>query len=75
MKLKNFVYLKELEAERKAFEDEHGSAMAVRLTPEMAKGLRWELHCYFGVDPGPDLYTLFGMEVLTKEADALSFEP
>ncbi|MBF0308922.1 MAG: hypothetical protein HQL56_05280 [Magnetococcales bacterium] len=57
-----------------AFEAGGRQAMGIRLTPEQAVSLRWELHQMYGFDPGESLTTLYGLEVLSTEAEQLTFE-
>jgi len=64
----------ELLAMKKKFEHDGRQAMGVHLPAKDAKELRWELHQMYGQDPGPVIATLFGMEVLSYDADEVSFE-
>ncbi|MBF0341091.1 MAG: hypothetical protein HQL95_09050 [Magnetococcales bacterium] len=66
--------LKEILKCKLAFEADGKQAMGVNLPPELAKLVRWELHQYYGADPGEQLTTLYGMEVLSLDADEVSFE-
>ncbi|MEO5351637.1 MAG: triose-phosphate isomerase [Magnetococcus sp. XQGC-1] len=48
--------------------------VGVHLTPDQAGFLRWELHQLYGKDPGETLPTLYGVEVLSSNAQELRFE-
>ncbi|MBF0126270.1 MAG: hypothetical protein HQM02_03575 [Magnetococcales bacterium] len=66
--------LKEVYRQKTVYEADGRHAMGVHLTPELAKELRWELHQYYGADPGERLMTIYGMEVLSLDAPVLRFE-
>lgn len=66
--------LTEFKTLKAAFEKGGRQAMAVHLTPEQAEALRWELHQMYGQDPGPNLTTLYGLEVRSTQASSLWFE-
>ncbi len=55
-------------------EADGSQVIGIRLTAEMAKEIRWELTQMYGQDPGEELTLLFGAEVLSQDADELSFE-
>ncbi|RMF87920.1 MAG: hypothetical protein D6739_00870 [Nitrospirae bacterium] len=59
---------------RDAFEADGRQATGVHLPAEVARRIRWELHQLYGFDPGPELMTLYGMEVLSTDAEAIRFE-
>lgn len=71
---KGYSLLHEIKARKEAFEDEGHHCMGMHLTAEMADMVREELHRYYNRDPGEALMTLFGVEVLSVDADELSFE-
>ncbi|MBF0296907.1 MAG: hypothetical protein HQL96_17115 [Magnetococcales bacterium] len=66
--------LKDLLARKNDFEADGHHALGVHLPTDWAKELRWELHQYYGKDPGERLTTIYGMEVLTLDAEELRFE-
>ncbi|MBF0191760.1 MAG: hypothetical protein HQL99_11575 [Magnetococcales bacterium] len=66
--------LKKVLACKQVFEAEGRQAMGVHLPDDLAKALRWELHQYYGADPGETLTTLYGMEVLSLDASEVRFE-
>ncbi|MBF0609676.1 MAG: hypothetical protein G8345_01555 [Magnetococcales bacterium] len=66
--------LKELKALKEEFEKDGRQAMAVYLTSEQAKELRWEIHQLYGFDPGEMLTTLYGMSVAAIDAPTFRFE-
>ncbi|MBF0181736.1 MAG: hypothetical protein HQM03_17090 [Magnetococcales bacterium] len=66
--------LKDLLVLKNAFEADGQHALGVHLTPDWAKELRWELHQYYGKDPGERLTTVYGMEVLSLDAEEVRFE-
>jgi hypothetical protein len=55
-------------------EEEGRQVVGVHLTPDQAGFLRWELHQLYGKDPGETLPTLYGVEVLSSNAQELRFE-
>lgn len=59
---------------RAAFEGDDRLASGVHLPADVAAAIRWELHLMYGFDPGVDLMTLYGMEVLSTDATAVRFE-
>ncbi|MEO5363406.1 MAG: hypothetical protein H7838_07260 [Magnetococcus sp. DMHC-8] len=65
--------LKEFEQLKENFEADGQQAIGVHLTPEQAGFLRWELHQLYGRDLGESLPALFGLEVLSNDAEALRF--
>ncbi|MBF0427567.1 MAG: hypothetical protein HQL94_01480 [Magnetococcales bacterium] len=65
--------VKQILAQQATFEADGRQAMGVHLTPELAKVIRWELHQYYGSDPGEQLTTLYGMEILSMDAKELRF--
>lgn len=67
------VNLTAIHEQKTAFEANGRHAMGVHLTPELTKALRWELHQYYGNDPGEQLTTLYGMEILSFDAAELMF--
>lgn len=68
------VNIKQVLAQKTTFEANGRQALGVHLTSELTKALRWELHQYYGSDPGERLTTLYGLEILSCDAPALSFE-
>ena len=66
--------LKELKILINEFEKDGKHCMGINLTKDIASGLRRELHNMYGIDPGESLTTLFGKEVLSFDAETLSFE-
>ncbi|MBF0614433.1 MAG: hypothetical protein G8237_05740 [Magnetococcales bacterium] len=68
------VYLKQVLENKQLFEADGRQALGVHLPAELAKALRWELHQYYGNDPGADLTTLYGIEVLSVDAPEIRFE-
>ncbi|MBF0461488.1 MAG: hypothetical protein HQL87_08835 [Magnetococcales bacterium] len=69
----NPMTLEVLKNLKEAFEADGCQAIGVHLAPEQAGYLRWELHQYYGKDPGEVLPALYGMEVLSTNAPELSF--
>ncbi|MBF0628614.1 MAG: hypothetical protein HQL91_10405 [Magnetococcales bacterium] len=67
-------HIKDILARKQAFEADGRQAMGVHLPQDLAKALRWELHQYYGADPGEELTTLYGMEVLSLNAAEVRFE-
>lgn len=67
-------HIKDILARKLAYEADGKQAMGVHLPSETAKALRWELHQYYGADPGETLTTLYGMEVLSLDAGEIRFE-
>jgi|TARA_Y100000294_G_scaffold134069_1_gene126661 hypothetical protein len=68
------VTLKELKILIHEFEKNGKHCMGVNLPENIAIELRRELHQLYGKDPGENLPTLFGVEVLSTNAPTLSFE-
>lgn len=68
------ITMAEIKHQKELFEADGRQALGIRLTATQAAELRHELHHYYGKDPGPRLTTLYGMEILSIEAPALSFE-
>jgi hypothetical protein len=68
------VTLKELKVLINEFEKNGKHCMGVNLPENIAIELRRELHQLYGKDPGENLPTLFGVEVLSTNAPTLSFE-
>lgn len=66
--------LKEVKEWRAKFEADGRQALGIHLTAAQAAALRDELHHLYGKDPGPRLTTLYGMEVLSVDAESLWFE-
>lgn len=66
--------LKEFSALKEDYERDGRQATGVRLTPDQARELRRELAHLYGQDPGERLTTLYGLEVLTIQADRIAFE-
>tara|TARA_B100000315_G_scaffold231738_1_gene243305 strand:+ start:145 stop:354 length:210 start_codon:yes stop_codon:yes gene_type:complete len=66
--------LKELKILINEFEKDGKHCMGVNLPENIAIELRRELHQLYGKDPGENLPTLFGVEVLSINAPTLSFE-
>ncbi|MBF0447810.1 MAG: hypothetical protein HQL67_06380 [Magnetococcales bacterium] len=66
--------LSELKTLKNRFESDGSMAIGVHLTQEQAKALRRELHHLYGFDNGENLTTLYGVEVLATDAEALKFE-
>lgn len=70
---KNPLSLVAFEQLKEAFEANGEQAVGVHLTAEQAGFLRWEMHQYYGKDPGELLPPLFGLEVLSTDAPELRF--
>ncbi|MBF0628876.1 MAG: hypothetical protein HQL91_11730 [Magnetococcales bacterium] len=66
--------VKAILTQKTLFEADGRQALGVHLTPELTKAVRWELHQYYGADPGEQLTTLYGMEILSLDAPTLRFE-
>lgn len=66
--------LKELKLLIDEFEKDGKHCMGVNLPENIANQLRRELHQMYGFDPGKDLTTLFGIEVLSIDSEKLTFE-
>ena len=63
-----------IKKEKEAFEAEGRHCMGICLTADLAEKVRRELHSYYGRDPGEQLMTLFGAEVVSTDAPELKFE-
>jgi len=59
---------------RGAFEGSDRLASGVHLPADVAAEIRWEFHLMYGFDPGAELMTIFGLEVLSTDAPAIRFE-
>lgn len=66
--------LKDLKQRIDEAEVDGSQVMGLHLTPEMTKAIRWELHLMYGKDPGDELTLLYGVEVLSQDADELILE-
>lgn len=66
--------LKELKVLINKFEKDGRLCMGVHLPANIAAQLRKELHQLYDIDPGENLTTLFGLQVLSTNAPTLSFE-
>ncbi len=66
--------LKELKKRMEEFEAGGRHCMGVHLPADVAAQLRRELHHLYNRDPGKDLTTLFGVQVLSTDAPELKFE-
>lgn len=66
--------LKEFRALKEEYERDGRQAAGVRLTRAQAEQLRRELAHLYGQDPGERLTTLYGIEVVTIDADHCAFE-
>ncbi|MBF0097347.1 MAG: hypothetical protein HQM04_10115 [Magnetococcales bacterium] len=69
----NPLTLKIFEHLKNEFEADGQQAVGVHLTTEQAGFLRWEIHQLYGRDLGEELPTLFGLEVLSRDAPELRF--
>ncbi len=69
----NPLTLKIFEHLKNAFEADGRQAVGVHLTAEQAGFLRWEMHQLYGRDLGAELPTIFGVEVLSRDATELLF--
>ncbi|MBF0137766.1 MAG: hypothetical protein H7833_14920 [Magnetococcus sp. DMHC-1] len=68
------MLLKKIFSLKESFEKDGRQPLGIRLTPDQAKDVRWELHQMYGFDPGPDLMPLYGMEILATDAEELTIE-
>lgn len=59
---------------KEEFEADGRHCMGIHLPAELAAKVRHELHYYYGRDPGEQLMTLFGAEVVSTDAPELKFE-
>ena len=66
--------LSEVKKLKNEFEADGSQAMGVHLTKEQSTELRRELHHLYGFDNGENLTTLYGIEVMSTDADSFSFE-
>lgn len=66
--------MKEFKQLLQRFEADGRHAMGVELPARVAAELRWELYQLYGADPGKELTTLFGVAVLSTDADQIRFE-
>lgn len=66
--------IKELKVLIDEFEKNGKHCMGVNLPENVATELRRELHQMYGIDPGMNLSTLFGIEVLSIDFKNLTFE-
>ena len=66
--------LKEIKLLKEKFEADGRQATGVYVTTEQARELRRELHQLYGFDPGENLTTFYGVEVLAIDAPAFRFE-
>ncbi|MBF0424223.1 MAG: hypothetical protein HQL66_00155 [Magnetococcales bacterium] len=66
------MLLKKILSLKESCERDGQHPLGIRLTPEQAREVRWELHQLYGFDPGPELMPLYGMEVLATDADTMT---
>jgi hypothetical protein len=65
--------LHELKALKEQYEAKNRFCMGVHLPADLAAKIREELHLMYGHDPGEDLMTLYGIEVLSTDAPKIRF--
>lgn len=66
--------LHELKTLKETFEQDGRQATGVRLTADQAADCRWELHQLYGYDPGEYLTPLYGLEIVSIQAETLQFD-
>lgn len=66
--------LEQFKALKDAYEADGRQALGVHLPASDAKELRRELTSYYAQDPGEWLTTIYGVQVLSIDADEFSFE-
>jgi len=66
--------LDEFKTLKDAFEADGSQALGVYLPADDAKELRRELTSYYAQDPGEWLTTIYGVQVLSIDADNFYFE-
>ena len=66
--------LEQFKALKDAYEADGRLAMGVHLTASDAGELRRELTSYYGQDPGEWLTTLYGVQILSINAEEFSFK-
>lgn len=71
---KSYHVLAKIKKLKEEFEADGKHCMGIHLTPELAARVRHELRHYYGRDPGEQLMTLFGAEVVSTDAKELIFE-
>ena len=71
---KKVLSLKEIKQLKEFFERDGQQATGVHVTREQAHALRRELHQLYGFDPGAELTTFYGVEVLSTNAPMFRFE-
>ncbi|MGD2062192.1 MAG: hypothetical protein PVF51_01275 [Nitrospirota bacterium] len=59
---------------REAFEGGGRLASGVHLPADVAAEIRREFHLMYGFDPGAELMTIYGLEVLSTNAPTIRFE-
>lgn len=66
--------LNEFKQKLKQFESEGKQALGVHLPTEIAKQIQWELTQMYGSDQGGELPSIYGIEVMSLDADEIRFE-
>lgn len=66
--------LKELKRKIEEVEKDGTQVIGVHLTKEMAQAIHWELKQMYGLDWDDDLTLLYGIEVVSQDADELILE-